>query len=394
MTRDTQVRDDDMPTNILSADTGFPQLRGDQSDAEKFGEIENYLYMLLEQLRYALNNLGVENFNETSVQELSDLITEPVYMQLTDAEGRIQALTLTAQGLSQQITGLEGQVTTLTATADGLNARITTAEGEITTLSATAAGLNTRVTDAEGNLSELSQTVSGLSLGVQNAAGYSKIQLLSNGVVLATSGSITLGGNVVFTSDLTDGVTQISGSNIKTGSISAIDIDGSTITGSTFQTVMNYGGTNTGAVEMYYLSEAYLAGVLRLDDEGEGTNDARYRMFLKTYTVQGVDFGLKLEGAGGVSMESMGSSVYIAAADYIRIMLNENAGADAAIHIGNTGQAVKLYGGISMEGTNLYVAMSNYVTITVSGGLKTINIGGTGQTVNLNGTVKINGVTQ
>ena len=364
-----------MPTNILSADTGFPQLRGDQSDAEKFGEIENYLYMLLEQLRYALNNLGVENFNETSVQELSDLITEPVYMQLTDAEGRIQALTLTA-------------------TADGLNARITTAEGEITTLSATAAGLNTRVTDAEGNLSELSQTVSGLSLGVQNAAGYSKIQLLSNGVVLATSGSITLGGNVVFTSDLTDGVTQISGNNIKTGFISAIDIDGSTITGSTFQTVMNYGGTNTGAVEMYYLSEDYLAGVLRLDDEGTGTNDARYRMFLKTYTVQGVDFGLKLEGAGGVSMESMGSSVYIAAADYIRIMLNENAGADAAIHIGNTGQAVKLYGGISMEGTNLYVAMSNYVTITVSGGLKTINIGGTGQTVNLNGTVKINGVTQ
>lgn len=54
-----------MPSNILTADTSFPQLKEEQSTDEKFGVITNYLYMLLEQLRYSMANLGRENFNDT-----------------------------------------------------------------------------------------------------------------------------------------------------------------------------------------------------------------------------------------------------------------------------------------------------------------------------------------
>lgn len=41
-----------MPGSILSADTNFPNFSDQQSDSEKINVIQNYLYMLLEQLRY------------------------------------------------------------------------------------------------------------------------------------------------------------------------------------------------------------------------------------------------------------------------------------------------------------------------------------------------------
>ena len=48
-----------MPSNLLTADTSFPNLKSSKSTDEKFGEVSNYLYMLLEQLRYTLGNLGI-----------------------------------------------------------------------------------------------------------------------------------------------------------------------------------------------------------------------------------------------------------------------------------------------------------------------------------------------
>ena len=47
-----------MPSNLLTADTTFPTLTQEQSTDEKFEKITSYLYMLLEQLRYSMGNLG------------------------------------------------------------------------------------------------------------------------------------------------------------------------------------------------------------------------------------------------------------------------------------------------------------------------------------------------
>lgn len=344
-----------MPGSILSADTGFPTFTGSESSEEKIRIITNYLYMLLEQLKYANAHVGVENFSESGLDDLEELITEPIYARLADDDGRLTSLSLTAAGLSSRMTDAEGNITTLTATANGLNTRITDAEGNITTLTATAAGLTSAVYDADGEVSsKISQSMAGLSLSVTNGAGYSKMQLLSNGAVLATSGQITLGGNVVFASDLTDGVTQISGSNILTGTINAIDITGSTISGSVLQTTLSSAGANSGAVEMYYINTGaanWLAGGLRLDDSGAGTaTEARYRMYLYTNKIGSVPFGLKLEGAGNVSLESKEGSLYIAADKYIRMMLNEDSTQQTGITIGAGGQNVYLVGNVYING--------------------------------------------
>jgi hypothetical protein len=79
--------------------------------------------------------------------------------------------------------------------------------------------LSSRITDAEGKVSTIEQTANSISAIV----GQQGIKI--------TELSTELSGTVKFT-NLTDGVTEISGSNIKTGTINAIDITGCTITSS------------------------------------------------------------------------------------------------------------------------------------------------------------------
>ncbi|MHB1153994.1 MAG: hypothetical protein ACYCWE_20785 [Eubacteriales bacterium] len=65
-----------MPGNLLFADKQFPNVTGDNSEREAFTTdmkaILNYLYMLQEELRYTMGNLGIENFN---TQELNNILS-------------------------------------------------------------------------------------------------------------------------------------------------------------------------------------------------------------------------------------------------------------------------------------------------------------------------------
>ena len=272
-----------MPSNLLTADTTFPTLTQEQSTDEKFEKITSYLYMLLEQLRYSMGNLDKENFNEAGLEEIANIITEPVYVQLKDDEANIAALTVTAAGLG---------------------ARLSDAEGNITQLTATTTSLTSRISDAEGNISSLTQTVNGMTLSVTNGSSSSTIRLLANGVQLSSQ-SISFSGMVSFTDLSTSGWTTINGDNITTGTIEAIDIYGCTIEGSTFKSVLKANGTVGGEIEFCYLNTNYVAGGIRLDDQGAGTEYERtYRMFIYTNYVQGVGFAMKLQSASGISMEA------------------------------------------------------------------------------------------
>ncbi len=120
---------DYMPSNLLSADTGFPDLMGNQSTDEKFRMVSDYLYMLLEQLRYSMANLGRENFNDTAFQEIAGLITEPVYIQLKDVEGNLSSLTVTAEQLISRMTDAEGNISVLQQTSTSLTSQVSDLEG-------------------------------------------------------------------------------------------------------------------------------------------------------------------------------------------------------------------------------------------------------------------------
>ena len=160
-----------MPGNILSADTQFPNFAGQESPAEQIRTIRNYLYMLLEQLRYTLNNLDAGNFNTEGLKEIQDAISQPILKQLSDTDGNLAELQVTAVGLASRVSSNEGDISQLEQTAQGLSSRVGNAEGNISSLQQTANGLSSRVTSAEGNISTLQQTANGLSSRVSNAEG-------------------------------------------------------------------------------------------------------------------------------------------------------------------------------------------------------------------------------
>lgn len=160
-----------MPGNILSADTQFPNFAGQESPAEQIRTIRNYLYMLLEQLRYTLNNLDAGNFNTEGLKEIQDAISQPILKQLSDTDGNLTELQATAAGLASRVSSNEGDISQLEQTAQGLSSRVGDAEGNISSLQQTANGLSSRVTSAEGNISTLQQTANGLSSRVSNAEG-------------------------------------------------------------------------------------------------------------------------------------------------------------------------------------------------------------------------------
>lgn len=160
-----------MPGNILSADTQFPNFTGQESPAEQIRTIRNYLYMLLEQLRYTLNNLDAGNFNTEGLKEIQDAISQPILKQLSDTDGNLAELQVTAAGLASRVSSNEGNISQLEQTAQGLSSRVGDAEGNISSLQQTANGLSSRVTSAEGNISSLQQTANGLSSRVSNAEG-------------------------------------------------------------------------------------------------------------------------------------------------------------------------------------------------------------------------------
>lgn len=162
-----------MPGSILNADTNFPNLEG-KTNEEKFQMISNYLFMLLEQLRYTLNNLGSENFNEKALDEL---ITEPI------------------------------------------NAAIKGVNGELQEIKADGAKLESRIEDAEGNVSTLQQTATGLQSSVSSLGGsYSRLNQTVNGLMIETNnGQATIDGNFVNVRGATSGVRLKDGAGNVTG---------------------------------------------------------------------------------------------------------------------------------------------------------------------------------
>lgn len=265
-----------MPGSILDVDTSFPEIRGKgQDDINR--EVLDYLFMLLEQLKYTLANLGRENFNDTEFDGIVTYIQTPLYVALEDTNGHVTKLEVRADGLDLSVADLYGNVTRLDARADGLVAS---------------------VSDLDGNLSKLSMTVYGMRLEVSNGYSSSSITLTADGVGISSQ-VISFNGTVTFTDLAGEGTTTINGANIKTGTIKAIQIEGCD-----FTTILMADGSVSGRFNFCYLDRANLAGGLRLDSQGEGTDEeGRYRLYLYTRNVGGRYFNLKLESENSISVQ-------------------------------------------------------------------------------------------
>lgn len=181
-----------MPTTFQLVETTFPNGEG-KNTQEQIEGIYDYLFVLLEQLRYTLFNLDDSNVNPNAMSDFIKNIREPIYAKIEDTNKNVNELSITAEGLSAEIANANGDITQLGARADGLAARISDAEGDITQLGATANGLSARISSNEGSITNLTADVNGIRTQVSGKIGTSEAQTLIdqslNGITLsATSG--------------------------------------------------------------------------------------------------------------------------------------------------------------------------------------------------------------
>jgi len=89
-----------MAGTIVDLDAGYSAISGEDTPEKQIKTVREYLYILLEQLRYVLRNIGLENMNEAAVKELTKLITDPVYARIEDDEGKLTEVALEAGKIS------------------------------------------------------------------------------------------------------------------------------------------------------------------------------------------------------------------------------------------------------------------------------------------------------
>lgn len=316
-----------MPTSLLSTDTMFPNFEGNETTEEKVNQIQNYLYMLVEQLRYSMANVGKENFNETEFDSIVNLITEPVYIQLSDSEKKTNSY-------------IQATAETLTARIEGVNTNLGETNQTVATLQASVNGFNTTVQEISGKYTRIEQTVSSIKLSAtEDANGNTSSITLSGTGIKTTSANIKFKGEVTFealqgatdsvrndTAAMynsfvnglqTPGTTIIDGGNIVTGTIKGVTYysEGGSTDGSFVVTANNYSRIIGGIT---YTQEIDYA----TDPSGVFAD----KMWLYTEAKNGKYPSIKLDSVGRISIEARnlknvadGGGIYIYGGGYITI---------------------------------------------------------------------------
>ena len=226
-----------MPSNWLYIDTNFPSFTQKESVNDKVETMQDYLFMLVEQLRYTLHNLDLSNMNKTAADEFVKQITDPIYGEIKDAEGNITQVALVAEGLAARIGDAEGNITQLQATAKGLQASVSNLNGSVTNLTADVNGIRAQVSGKIGTSEAqtlIDQSLNGITLSATSGESGTIFKLMYDGAVLASTGSVDLYVDAV---------------NIY-GTLTATEIEGDRIT------VRNDAGRRCGDIYTEYASTA------------------------------------------------------------------------------------------------------------------------------------------
>jgi hypothetical protein len=286
-----------MPTNLLATDTMYPDLTKGTTD-EKIQQIGNYLYMLREQLRYTLGNLGENNFNETELENIGNIITEPIYLQIYGTEGNA-VIQFTEKGLYGRIEDAENNVAQVSVNTQALMSRMSNAEGNISTLAQTANFLSSRITSLNGSVSSLTQTVNGFSLSVSNGSTSSTIKLMSGSTEISSQ-TISFSGTVTF-SDLKNSSTVISGSCITTGTIDADEVR-----------IKNLRVGELYGNSIYIYDDDYDEGALLQITGASSYDGGKLGIVTGAFSVEAMDGDIYLDNADGMylQIESGGEFIF------------------------------------------------------------------------------------
>ena len=303
-----------MPTSFLSADAGFPRLTADIPQEERLNRIENYLYMLLEQLRYTLYNLGKDNFNEAELKQIEEETGGPLYKIITDLEGNVATLEATASSLSATVSDLAGDVGSVTLTATELTTRLNNFNGSSSTIEQTATAITTRLNNFDGSGSTIEQTAEALNFAVFNPSGA--LSLVSQKADRIDW--IVASGTSASTMTLTSEMASLIADEISiTGTVTFHDLEtagSSVINGDNVELKADADGDSVSYLTYKSAADSIFAQVHTRDNRTASTLDRdRYAFVIETpERVDGSYCALKLEAGDSMSLEA-GYQIYIKA---------------------------------------------------------------------------------
>lgn len=225
-----------MPTTFQLVETTFPNGEGKDTQ-EQINGVYDYLFVLLEQLRYTLFNLDGSNINQNALSEFIKNISEPIYAKIADTDENVNKISITAKGLDARLSNAEGDITQLDTTAKGLQVSVSNLDGAITNIKTDVNGIRATVSakiDATQAQSIFDQSATGFTLGASSGENGTIFTLNYNGVQVASTGTVDLYVDAV---------------NIY-GTLTATEIEGDRIT------VRNDAGRRCGYISTEYASTA------------------------------------------------------------------------------------------------------------------------------------------
>lgn len=239
-----------MPADILTTDTLFPELNGGESTDQKFEMVTDYLWLLREQLTYALTNLGIANFNQTQLGKLSGIIAEPLQVVLAEQETQFTEfgvelgliggrITKVEKAVGDEDSGLVQKMAQFELKADGFTQSFT-AIGKVLNGEDGKSGLVKDVADVAGNYiskSAVTQTAEGFELEVvgtdSSGVEQTRMKMTADGLQIYNKAGVA-----VLDFDTDSGDLEVQGT-----------IEGSNIYGSSLYTCKK-GATSTDAAYM------------------------------------------------------------------------------------------------------------------------------------------------
>ena len=183
-----------MPTTFQLVETTFPNGEGKDTQ-EQINGVYDYLFVLLEQLRYTLFNLDGSNINQNALSEFIKNISEPIYAKIEDTDKNVNEISITAKGLDARLSDAEGDITQLDTTARGLQVSVSNLDGAITNIKTDVNGIRATVStkiDATQAQSIFDQSATGFTLGATSGENGTIFKLNYNGVQIASTGTVDL----------------------------------------------------------------------------------------------------------------------------------------------------------------------------------------------------------
>lgn len=210
-----------MPTTFQLVETTFPNGEGKDTQ-EQINGVYDYLFVLLEQLRYTLFNLDGSNINQNALSEFIKNISEPIYAKIEDTDKNVNEISITAKGLDARLSDAEGDITQLDTTAKGLQVSVSNLDGAITNIKADVNGIRATVSskiDATQAQSIFDQSAQGFTLAATSGENGTIFTLNYNGAQIASTGSIDLYVDAV------NIYGTLTATKLRGGSISVVDDD-------------------------------------------------------------------------------------------------------------------------------------------------------------------------